>query len=127
MQASAQVRRAKETLLKTVQPQDTSSIEIIDTFDQSAEFPGGTSRFPAYINRNLKYTGEAKGQILIQFTVEKEGSLSNVKILHGLTAEVDSAVAVVVRKSPKWKPGIQNNRPVIQQLTLSVQVGKSEK
>lgn len=79
----------------------------------------------AYIQKNLVYPEKAKaegieGRVFITFTIEKDGSVSNVKILRGIGGGCDEAAKEVVEKMPKWKPGTQRGKPVRVQFNLPI-------
>lgn len=89
------------------------------------EFPGGMDSMYAYIQKNLIYPEKAKaegieGRVFITFTIEKDGSVSNVKILRGIGGGCDEAAKEVVEKMPKWKPGTQRGKPVRVQFNLPI-------
>lgn len=89
------------------------------------EFPGGLDSMYAYIQKNLVYPEKAKaegieGRVFITFTIEKDGSVSNVKILRGIGGGCDEAAKEVVEKMPKWKPGTQRGKPVRVQFNLPI-------
>lgn len=89
------------------------------------EFPGGMDSMYAFIQKNLIYPEKAKaegieGRVFITFTIEKDGSVSNVKILRGIGGDCDEAAKEVVEKMPKWKPGKQRGKPVRVQFNLPI-------
>jgi protein TonB len=89
------------------------------------EFPGGMDSMYAFIQKNLIYPEKAKaegieGRVFITFTIEKDGSVSNVKILRGIGGGCDEAVKEVIEKMPKWKPGTQRGKPVRVQFNLPI-------
>lgn len=89
------------------------------------EFPGGMDSMYAFIQKNLIYPEKAKaegieGRVFITFTIEKDGSVSNVKILRGIGGGCDEAAKEVVEKMPKWKPGKQRGKPVRFQFNLPI-------
>lgn len=53
-----------------------------------------------------------QGRVTLQFTVEKDGSVTNVKVLRGVDSSLDKEAVRVVQSSPKWKPGKQRDRTV---------------
>ena len=64
----------------------------------------------AYLGENIKYPQEAKnkgisGTVFITYVVEKDGSVSNVKVLRGVKEDLDKEAIRVVRMMPQWKPG----------------------
>ncbi|WDF56495.1 energy transducer TonB [Mucilaginibacter sp. KACC 22063] len=87
----------------------------------SAEFPGGPDSLNSYIYKHLNYRGKAKGRVVVQFTVEPNGALTNIQVLRGIGDTEASKEAVrVFKTSPKWKPAIQNGQPIKQQYTVPV-------
>ena len=80
-------------------------------------FPGGTSELMRYLATNIKYPPYAKeagiqGRVFINFIVETDGSITNVKILRGIGGGCDEEAIRVVKNMPKWKPGMQRGKPV---------------
>lgn len=90
------------------------------------EFPGGDSAFHKYITDNLKYPEEAKEKglsvrVFVQFTVNEEGNVENVKIARGIDPALDKEALRVVKSMPKWTPGIQHGRPFKISYTVPVE------
>jgi len=78
---------------------------------------GGFEAMYAFLQANLRYPEVARnagisGQVFIEFVVERDGSISNVRVLVGVFPELDQEAVRVVRMMPKWKPGRQMGRPV---------------
>lgn len=78
---------------------------------------GGPNEFTKWVNQRLVYPEIAKengvqGRVTLQFTVEKDGSVSNVKVLRGVDPSLDKEAVRVVSSSPKWVPGKQRDRAV---------------
>lgn len=94
-------------------------------FEKTPEFPGGVSAFYLYLGNNLKYPEEARinkttGRVVIGFIVEKDGSLSNFKLLKGIGSGCDEEAIRVLKASPKWQPGFQNGKLVRTAFTLPI-------
>ncbi|WDF55138.1 energy transducer TonB [Mucilaginibacter sp. KACC 22063] len=99
--------------------------QIFTSVEQSAEFPGGLDKFGAYLGRSIRYPAVAKennvqGKVIVQFVVERDGSLTDIHVLRGIGSGCDEEAIRVLKASPKWKPGIQNGRPVRQQYTVPI-------
>jgi protein TonB len=107
-------------------PQDTSktSLRIDTSVDEKAfmkveiesEFPGGTTAWLQFLQNHLVYPNKAvrkriEGTVLLQFIVDKDGSISNLQALSGDPLLVEAAMKAMVQ-SPKWTPAIQKGRPV---------------
>jgi protein TonB len=93
--------------------------------EEQAEFPGGLDSMYAYIVKNLKYPELAKekgieGRVFVSFIIEKDGSISNVKLLRGIGGGCEEASVEMVKNMPKWKPAKQRGKPVRCQFTLPI-------
>jgi periplasmic protein TonB len=92
------------------------------------EFPGGEKALMQYLADNIKYPAVDDSEpitgskIFIQFTIEKDGSVANVKVMRGIHRIYDEVAANVVRAMPKWSPAKQNGRPVCVTYTLPVSI-----
>lgn len=85
------------------------------------EFPGGQEAFSKYIKDNYKNPQkDLKGKVYVTFIVENDGSLNNIKILKDIGYGTGQEVIRVLKKSPKWTPGKQNNKIVRVQYSLPV-------
>ena len=86
--------------------------------EEKPSFMGGdANQFSAWVNKRLVYPEIAKengvqGRVTLQFTVEKDGSVTKVKVLRGVDPSLDKEAVSVVSMSPKWKPGKQRDRAV---------------
>lgn len=81
------------------------------------EFEGGMKAWAKFLQRNLRYPTMAQetgiqGKVFVSFVVEKDGSVSNVTLIKGIGGGCDEEALRVIKKSPKWKPGRQNNQQV---------------
>ena len=91
--------------------------------EESPEFPGGDTALHDFLVRNIKYPnteGDWKGKIFLSFIIEKDGSLTNIKVIRGLSAQFDEEAIRVVKLMPKWTPAKQRGKAVRQQFTLPV-------
>lgn len=86
--------------------------------EEKPKFQGGdANNFSAWVNKNLNYPEIAKengvqGRVTLQFTVNTDGSVSDVKVLRGVDSSLDKEAVRIVSQSPKWTPGKQRERPV---------------
>lgn len=98
----------------------------IDKVDEKPSFPGGESAMKSYLNSNVKYPVEAQenciqGRVIVQFIIEKDGSISDVKISRSVDPSFDREALRVVKAMPKWNPGklqgiparVKNEVPVV--------------
>lgn len=88
--------------------------QVYTAVEVKPDFPGGIAKFYAYVSKNFRVPEdeEIKGKIIVQFVVEKDGSLTDIKVLRDLGFGTGKEAERVLRSCPKWKPGIQNGRPV---------------
>jgi TonB family protein len=89
------------------------------------EFPGGLEAFGKFLSTNIKYPASAReqkiqGRVIITFIVERDGSLSNERVVKGITGDLDNEALRVMKLSPQWKPGMQGNRPVRVQYSVPI-------
>ena len=86
--------------------------------EQKPSFNGGdANEFSKWVNSHLVYPEEAKkngvqGRVTLQYTIDVDGTLKNVRVLRGVEPSLDKEAVRVVSGSPKWKPGKQRNQPV---------------
>lgn len=92
---------------------------------QLPEFPGGWVEFMKWLTKNLKYPSQAQsqriqGQVVVTFIVNKDGSVADIRIPHPTTPVLDSEVLRVMRMMPKWKPGVDNDKPCRTMMAIPV-------
>ncbi len=97
------------------------------TIEEYPVFPGGTDAMMKYLASNIKYPGFCKemgisGKVFIEFIVEKDGSVSNVYVRKGVAAcpAMDKEAVRAIKTFPKWKPGMQNGKPVRTKMIIPV-------
>lgn len=88
----------------------TPPAQIIDFPDVEANFPGGAAALTSFIVNNVQYPEhsiemEDQGKVYLSFVVEKDGSISKVKVERGVTDELDREAKRIVRAMPKWEAG----------------------
>ena len=94
--------------------------------EQKPTFQGGDANtFTKWVFSKIVYPEIAKengvqGRVTLQFTIETDGSVKNVKVLRGVDSSLDKEAIRVVSSSPKWKPGMQRNKPVRVKYTFPV-------
>jgi protein TonB len=98
-------------------PEADNTVYETGGVDRYPEFEGGMAAWAKFIQRNLRYPSmaqenEVQGKVFISFVVEIDGSISDVKVLKGIGSGCDEEAMRVIRKSPKWKAGQQNDRKV---------------
>ena len=89
------------------------------------EFPGGMAAIFKYLAQNIRYPKEdakngTQGRVILQFYVETDGSISDVKVVKGVSWGLNDEAKRVIKKMPKWKPGTIGGEPARIQFTLPV-------
>jgi len=117
-------------------PKDQQMTEGVnyDGLFEAVEIPptpqGGMNAFYQFIAKTYQYPAQAQengvnGKVLVQFVVEKDGSLTNIKVLRDLKYGTGEEAVRMLKKAPKWKPGFQNGRAVRVQFTIPIQLNLS--
>lgn len=106
-------------------PQPENDNEVFTAVEQSASFPGGIEAFYHYLFSNIRYPEEARtrnvqGKVFLTFIVERDGSISNIKVLRGIGSGCDEEAIRVLGNMPKWNPGLQNGYAIRQQYTVPI-------
>ena len=130
--SAQEIAKADETAY-TFSTSDITSIKVnkadndtvLSICEVMPEFPGGMEKFMEFLSGNIKYPETAKdknisGRVFIQFVIEKDGAVSNVKVMKGIGGGCDEEAVRVVKSMPKWKPGMQDGKPVRVNYTLPI-------
>jgi len=99
--------------------------KIFTVVEQQPEYPGGMEAMAKFIGKNLKYPSTARrmgvdGKVFVQFVVDKEGKISDVQVIKGVSADCDKEAVRVVQMMPAWKPGKQNGKAVKARFVLPI-------
>ncbi|MBQ3738239.1 MAG: M56 family metallopeptidase, partial [Bacteroidales bacterium] len=110
----AKSTKNEESSKPDMKPDKNGVYQIVEEMPQ---FPGGEKALMEYIAKNLTYPQEARdkgveGRVFIGMVIEKDGSVSNVKVLRGISQECDAEAVRVISSLPKWKPGKMKGEPV---------------
>ena len=115
-----------QTLLADLQPEDEKPLASMDVdpanplnfhiVEDLPQYPGGAVEFMKWLTRTLQYPKKARelkrqGKVVAVFYVEKDGSITGISVTQSLSPECDREALRVLRKMPKWEPGIQNDQP----------------
>lgn len=116
--------KADSTTQKVVTPA-ASGNQPFDVVEQMPEFPGGMRAGLEFMARNLKYPTKAQeagkqGRVIVQFIVQKDGSLSDLHVLRAVDPWLDAEAIRVISIMPKWKPGMQDGKAVAVKYTMPV-------
>ena len=107
---------------KEATPNNEPTFKVVD---EMPKFPGGQEGLMRYLAKNIKYPTMAQqnkeqGKVLVQIVIGKDGNVSNIKILEGVSAWLDAEAIRVVRGMPKWEPGKQNGQAVAVEYTFPI-------
>ena len=96
-----------------------------DVVEVMPQYPGGQIAMLKYIMENIKYPKQAmkegiQGRVTVSFIVEKDGRVSNVRLLRSVQSALDKEAIRVVKSMPKWTPGKHNGKPVRVRFNLPV-------
>lgn len=99
--------------------------KIFTVVEQQPEFQGGYEAMMNFIKKNMRYPASARrmgvdGTVYVSFVVSKDGSISEVKTIRGISADCDKEAMRVVSMMPPWKPGKQNGKPVFVRFVLPI-------
>jgi protein TonB len=115
-----------EQLLQELQDEDDKALAALNVdpnnplnfhiVEDLPKYPGGAVEFMKWLTRNLQYPATARarktqGKVVAVFYVEKDGSVTGINVTQSLSPECDREALRVLRKMPKWEPGIQNDQP----------------
>ena len=126
VEMEAKLAKPIATSINSTKPADTSLHQFSD-IDKLPEFPGGQQKFYEYVGSKFKYPAEARkkgvtGRVTLRFIVEKDGSLTDIRILREPGMGTGEEAVRVLQNSPKWKPGMNKGEPVRVEYTLPIQL-----
>ena len=106
-------------------PKPEVSNKVFDVVEEMPSFPGGQGALMAFLSSNIKYPVVAQengvqGRVIVGFVVERDGSITDVKIMRSVDPSLDREAQRVVKAMPKWKPGKQNGSAVRVKYTVPV-------
>ena len=99
--------------------------EVFDIADTPPEFQGGQEALMNYLASNIKYPAEAmnakkEGMVVCRFVVQKDGSISNVKVIRSVDPLLDKEAVRVIEAMPKWTPSLKDGKPVNVNCTIPI-------
>ena len=122
---AGEVLKAKEALVtEPVKPKEEEN-KVFDVVEQMPSFPGGMAALMAYLQKSIKYPPVAEengiqGRVVCTFVVERDGSVTDVRVAKSVDPSLDKEAVRVVSAMPKWIPGKQNGQSVRVKYTLPV-------
>ena len=106
-------------------PKPEVATKVFDVVEEMPSFPGGNEALMSYLNGNTKYPVVAQengvqGKVIISFVVERDGSISDVRVARSVDPSLDREAQRVVKSMPRWTPGKQNGQTVRVKYTVPV-------
>ena len=126
--ATALKDTAKPVEVKYIPVEVTEKLQgtpFYEVVEQMPEYPGGIAASMEYIQKNMRYPEAAEkngtqGRVTVQFIIDKEGNVTNPKVLRSVDKDLDAEAIRLVGAMPKWKPGMQKGKAVAVKYTLPV-------
>ena len=123
-EAAGEVLKAKEVIAQPEPPKEEET-KVFDVVEQMPSFPGGPSALMQFLSSNIKYPVVAEengvqGRVVCTFVVEKDGSITDVRVIKSVDPSLDKEAMRVVKSMPKWIPGKQNGSAVRVKYTVPV-------
>ena len=119
MNSTAMRANVQKKVVKTtkVTKKTSATDKVYEVCEQMPIFPGGDAAMMKYLSENVKYPALAikaqeQGRVVVSFTVEKDGAISDVKVARSVTPSLDAEAVRVVKAMPKWTPGKQGGQLV---------------
>ena len=100
----------------------SDSMRVFTVVEQQPEFFGGYHALFDFLKKNIKIKGKhrTEGKVLISFIVDKEGRIGHTEVIESLSPETDAEALRVINMMPRWKPGMQNGKPVSVRFILPI-------
>ena len=122
-EAEGEVLKAKEVVVDE-KPKEEET-KVFDVVEQMPQFPGGPNALFEYLSKNIKYPVVAEengiqGRVIVTFVVERDGSITDVKVAKSVDPSLDKEAMRVVKSMPHWIPGKQNGSAVRVKYTVPV-------
>ena len=98
---------------------------VFDVVEEMPQFPGGAPKLMEYLSQNIRYPKDAmeankQGRVIVTFVVEKDGSISDAKVVKSVDPSLDEEALRVINTMPDWTPGKQNGEPVNTKYTVPI-------
>lgn len=122
-EAAGEVLKAKEVIAEEAPKVEEQ--KVFDVVEQMPSFPGGTGALFEYLSKHIKYPVVAEengiqGRVIVTFVVERDGSVTDVRVAKSVDPSLDKEAVRVVSGMPRWIPGKQNGSAVRVKYTVPV-------
>jgi len=104
---------------------EPDEVPIVDIAEQMPEFPGGMKALLSFISRSVQYPKLAQevgtqGRVYVRFVVNTDGTIADAHVVRPVDKLLDAEAIRVVEHMPKWRPGLQNGKPVRVNFTIPI-------
>lgn len=122
---AAELAKAEAKASDVTAPADTTKNVVYDVTETMPQFPGGQGVMMKYLAANIKYPASAvkakkQGRVIVAFVIQKDGSVTNTRIVKSVDPELDAEALRIVKAMPNWTPGTQDGKPVDVNYTIPV-------
>ena len=122
-EAEGEVLKAKEVVVDEKPKEEETN--VFDVVEQMPSFPGGDAELMKFLHDHMKYPAVAEengiqGRVICTFVVERDGSITDVKVIKSVDPSLDKEAIRVLKSMPKWIPGKQNGSAVRVKYTVPV-------
>lgn len=122
---AAELAKAEAKASDVTAPADTTKNVVYDVTETMPQFPGGQGVMMKYLAANIKYPASAvkakkQGRVIVAFVIQKDGSVTNARIVKSVDPELDAEALRIVKAMPNWTPGTQDGKPVNVRYTIPV-------
>lgn len=123
--AEVQQKAEEAKVSDATAPADTTKNVVYDVTETMPQFPGGQGVMMKYLAANIKYPASAvkakkQGRVIVAFVIQKDGSVTNARIVRSVDPELDAEALRIVKAMPNWTPGTQDGKPVDVNYTIPV-------
>ena len=122
---AAELAKAEAKASDATAPADTTKNVVYDVTETMPQFPGGQGVMMKYLAANIKYPASAvkakkQGRVIVAFVIQKDGSVTNARIVRSVDPELDAEALRIVKAMPNWTPGTQDGKLVDVNYTIPV-------
>lgn len=108
--------------------QNEEADKVFDVVEQMPSFPGGEAALMKFLSSNVHYPVVAEengiqGRVVLTFVIERDGSISDVKVVKSVDPSLDKEAVRVIQSMPQWRAGTQDGKPVRVKYTMTVTFG----
>ena len=123
-ESAGEVLKAKEVIAQPEPPKQEET-KVFDVVEEMPSFPGGPGALMSFLSGNIKYPVVAEengiqGRVIVAFVVERDGSITDVRVVKSVDQSLDKEAVRVVKSMPRWIPGKQNGSAVRVKYTVPV-------